>query len=176
MAYAHVRCSSQHKLETSKLNPGYFSSKPFKELTKAIDFLTLKNPSGNCLAEIILCPNNHILRVSTKRQLSKIRCPRCDWKTELWLYKKDQIKYLIEMGIKDFDSGKISSALNYFREAQNIDKTNSTAYCLASRCLKKLGRHQDAIRELKKLLFICPEDTSAQNEMKSLLYKYFEVY
>ncbi len=71
---------------------------------------------------------------------------------------------------KDFDSGNTLRALERFRDAQMVDKTYSMAYCWATRWLKKSGKQQDAIKELQKILSICPEDTAAQNEMKSLIY------
>ncbi len=170
MAYAHVRCSTQYGLLSSKIAPDYFSGKTFEEVKKAIEFLTVKKNSSQPLAEMIVCPNNHILRFSTERKSQSIRCPKCKWEKIIWLHKKDQLDFLIQGGINEFDSGNFTKALENFREAQGINKTYSMAYCWASRCLKKLGNRQDAIRELQKILSICPEDVAAQNEMKSLIY------
>ena len=71
---------------------------------------------------------------------------------------------------KLYDSYDFLAALPIFREAQTINKKYSPAYCFASRCLKKLNRHQNAIRELRKLLDFYPEDEMAQKEMKTLIY------
>jgi tetratricopeptide (TPR) repeat protein len=170
MAYAHVRSSAQHGLSTTEIAPDYFSGKVFEEVKKAIDFLKIKNDKSASLAEIILCPNDHILRISTERKSQLIRCPKCKWEKEIWLYKTDQINYTIEKGVKDYNSDNFISALESFRKVQTIDKTHSMAYCWASRCLKKQGQKQDAIRELQKLLSFRPHDQMAQDEMKTLIY------
>lgn len=170
MAYAHVRCSAQRGLSYSKIAPDYFSGKVFEEVKKVIDFLKIKNSKSESLAEIILCPNNHILRISTERKSQLIRCPKCKWEKEVWLYKTDEVDCLIDKGIKDYDSCKFTTALEVFRKVQIVDKTHSLAYCWASRCLRKLERKQDAIRELQKLLSFCPDDQIVQDEMKTLIY------
>lgn len=170
MAYAHVRCSAQHSLSKEQISPNYFSGKVFEEVKKAIDFLNVKNRHSSQIAEIILCPNNHILRLSTDRKSQIIRCPKCKWEKEIWLHKSDQIENLLEKGIKEFDAGNFMQSLETFRKIQVIDKSYSMAYCRASRCLKKLGKKQDAIRELQKLLSFRPNDQLAQDEMKKLIY------
>lgn len=169
VAYAHVRCSSQHGLSIPDILPKYLTTKIFTEVKRGVEFLTLKNSSLQ-LAEIILCPNNHVLRISIKRS-QKIRCPKCKWEKEIWMHKNDHLNFLIEKGIRNFDCGNFNEALQDFRDAQKIDRMYSMAYCWASRSLKKLGKRQDAIRELQKLLSICPEDVTAQNEMKNLIYE-----
>jgi hypothetical protein len=170
MAYAHVRCSSQYGLQNSKISPDYFSGKAFDEVKKTIKFLTLKKDTSQ-LVEMILCPNNHILRISTERKSQNIRCPKCKWEKQIWMHKNEHLDFTNNEGIKEFNLRNFNEALQKFRQVQQIDKTNSIAYCWASRCLKKLGKRQDAIRELQKLLSICPEDIMAQNEMKSLIYE-----
>lgn len=170
MAYAHARCSTQHKISTSKIAPEYLSGKVFEELKKAINFLKIKNSKSESLAEIILCPSNHILRISTDKKSQTIRCPKCKWEKEIWLHESDQINSLLDNGIKDYDSGNFAAALETFRKIQAIDKSYSMAYCFAARCLKKLGKKQDAIRELQKLLSFCPDDQIVQGEMKTLIY------
>lgn len=170
MAYSHVRCSSQYGLQNSKIAPNYYSGKTFGEVIKAIDFLTIKKSLTKQLAEIIVCPNNHVLRISTEKKSQSIRCPKCKWETVVWLHKNDHLDFLIKNGVECFDSGKFNEALENFRDAQAVSKTYSMAYCWASRCLKRLGKRQDAIRELQKILATCPEDITAQNEMKSLIY------
>lgn len=170
MAYAHVRCSSQYGLLNSKISPDYYSGKTFEQVKKAIDFLTIKKDSETQLAEMILCPNNHLLRVSANKTSVSIRCPKCKWEQEVWMHKKDKLTSLMKRAENEFDSGNILQALKHFRDAQMADEKYSTAYCRASRCLKKLGKHQDAIKELQKLLTICPEDAEAQDEMKKLIY------
>jgi tetratricopeptide (TPR) repeat protein len=77
---------------------------------------------------------------------------------------------LLDKGIKEYDSANFIQALEIFRKVQTIDKSRSIAYCWASRCLKRLGKKQDAIRELQKLLSLYPNDQVAQDEMKSLIY------
>src|SRR5262249_37667596 len=111
-----------------------------------------------------------ILRISSERQVQTIRCPKCRWEKKIWLHKKDQLASLMNQGEKDFESGDFEAALRSFREAETLDRTFTLAYCHASRCLKKMGRKQDAIRELQKILSIIPEDAEAQNEMKGLIY------
>ncbi len=170
MAYAHVRCASQFGLREQGISPEYFRGKGFLEVKKAIKFLSIKNGSRTELAEIVLCPNNHILRFSPEKQSRVIRCPKCKWEKEIWMHKSDRLEALIAMGIKNYNAGELSTALEKFREAQKISRTHSPAYCWASKCLKKQGKHQDAIRELTKLLAISPEDLMAQNEMKNLIY------
>ena len=170
MAYAHARCSAQHKISTSKIAPEYFSGKVFEELKKAINFLKIRSGKSETLAEIILCPKNHILRISTDRKSQTIRCPKCKWKKEIWFRRSDQIDSLLNNGIKDYDSGNFTVALETFRKIQSVDKSHSMAYCFAARCLKKLGKKQDAIRELQKLLSFRPEDQVVQDEMKTLIY------
>jgi tetratricopeptide (TPR) repeat protein len=170
MAYAHVRCSAQHGLLLSKIAPDYFSGKVFEEVKKAVDFLKVKNSKSPSLAEIILCPNNHILRISTERKSQLIRCPKCKWEKEVWLYKNDQVDYLMDKGIKDYDSGVFMPALETFRKVRTVDKSHSMACCWASRCLKKLGKKQDAVRELQRFLSLYPEDQIVQSEMKTLIY------
>ncbi|MGI9035044.1 MAG: hypothetical protein ACR2GD_03285, partial [Pyrinomonadaceae bacterium] len=170
MAYAHVRCASQHGILNSKILPNYFSGEVFRQVKMASDFLQIKNKTSEQLAEIVLCPNNHILRLSPEQKSHFIRCPKCGWKKEIWLHRKEHLEYLITRGKQSFETGALSQALEYFREAQNIDKKYSIAYCWGSRCLKKQGNHQEAIKELRKLLIICPDDETAQSEMKTLLY------
>ena len=170
MAYAHVRCSAQRGLSVSKIAPDYFSGKVFEEVKKAVDFLKIQNSKSASLAEIILCPNNHILRISMERKSQFIRCPKCKWEKEIWLHKSDQINFLVDKGIKDYDSGDFTPALEIFRKVQTIDKSHSIAYCWASRCLRKLGKKQDAVRELQKLLSFSPDDQIVQDEMKTLIY------
>ena len=171
MAYAHARCASQHGLPTSKILPEYFTGKTFRQVDGAINFLQIKKDNSRNLAEIILCPNQHILRISPDKKSYLIRCPKCGWKKEIWFHKKDHIDYLINQGTQDFDEGKLNQALEKFREVQSIDRKYSMAYCWASRCLKKQGFHQEAIKELRKILTISPDDEIAQSEMKTLLYK-----
>jgi hypothetical protein len=52
-----------------------------------------------------------------------------------------------------------------------FERIHTMAYCLAVRCLEKMGNHQDAIREILKILVKRSEDRIAQEEMKRLLYK-----
>lgn len=170
MAYAHVRCAAQHGLLSENISPDYYSGRVFEEVKKAITFLTFKNDASKKLAEMIICPNNHLLRISSEKKSQKIRCPKCKWEKEVWLNKKDHLNFLIEIGTKEFDLGNYNKALIFFREAQQIDKLYSIAFCSASRCLKKLGKKQEAIRELRKILSIYPEDILAQEEMKVLIY------
>ena len=170
MAYAHVRSSAQHGLSSTEIAPNYFSGKVFEEVKKAIDFLKTRNGKSQSLSEIILCPNDHILRISKEKKSQQIRCPKCKWEKEVWIYRKDQIKYTMDKGIKEYNSEHLHSALEIFRKVQTIDKTNAMAYCWASRCLKKQGKKQDAIRELQKLLSFRPHDEIVQNEMKKLIY------
>jgi len=167
MAYAHVRCASQFGLDKHSILPGYFIGKQFDCVSDAIDFLQI---GDNELAEIILCNRNHALRLSRYKASSKIRCPKCGWQEEIWLHRRDRENYLIEQGTRAMESSfLLEEALLRFREVQAINKTNSSAYCLASQTLKKMGRHQDAIRELRKLLEISPNDPGAQEEMKRLI-------
>lgn len=171
MAYAHVRCSSQYGLEETSILPNFLSPKLATQIKAAIKFLSLMTNGKTELAEMILCPNNHVLRISRKKPSSTIRCPKCDWRKEIWLRKKDESDSLVQQGRTEFDAGKYSTALEFFRKAQSIVGSDSHPYCLASRCLKKLGRHQDAIREIQKFLTKYPEDASAQEEMKGLIYR-----
>jgi hypothetical protein len=170
MAYAHVRCASQYGLPQSSIAPEYFTGKAFETVKKSLGYLTLKNSSSNRLAEIILCPNEHILRISTEKPSSMIRCPKCKWESKIWINKTDQVAFLMNKGKKDFEAMNFEDALKTFREVQAIDKTYSLAYCWASRCLIKIGKRQEAIKELQKILSIMPEDIDAQNEMKKIIY------
>lgn len=172
MAYAHVRCASQYGISNSKIIPDYFSGEAFKQVRNALNSLQIKNKNkiSEQSAEIIVCPNNHILRLSPEKKSHFIRCPKCGWKKEIWLHRKEHLDYLITHGKQEFEAGNLNQALGYFREAESVDKQYSTAYCWASRCLKKQGNHQEAIKELRRLLLICPDDELAQNEMKNLLY------
>ena len=63
-------------------------------------------------------------------------------------------RYVARLTLGSFEAANYSKALDRFRDVQEIDKTHSLAFCMAARCLKKAGRHQDAIRELAKLLSI----------------------
>ena len=170
MAYSHVRCSSQHGLDASLISPSYYSGKSFEQVKKAMAYLTLKNGSANSFAEIVLCPNNHILRVSSQKSSQIIRCPRCKWEGQFWRRKREETASLLKQGIELFDTGDFGRALAIFRKIQGLEKTHSMSYCWASRCLRKISGKQDAIRELQKILAIKPEDNDAQNEMKSLIY------
>jgi hypothetical protein len=167
MAYAHVRCTAQHGLSVSKIYPDYFSGQTSEQVKQVIGFLA----SGNGqLAEMILCPNNHVLRLSTENKSHLIRCRKCGWQQEIWLYRKERVNFLVKSGIQNFDAGNISQALKHFREAQEVNGKHTMAFIWASRCLKKLGDHQGALKEVRKILMKCPDDKIAQEEMKGLLY------
>ncbi len=168
MAYAHVRSASQHGLNEYTISPSYFRDKAFLEVKKAIGFLSL-NSGENELAEMIVCPNGHVLRISKRNKSVHVRCPKCKWDKKIWMRRKDHLDALIAGGDKKQGEGNFLGALEVFREAQQVDKRYSLAYCRASNSLKKLGKHQDAIRELQKLLTICPNDEMAQSEMKILI-------
>lgn len=169
MAYAQVRCSSQFNLTRDAILPKHFVGKAFDEVEKAIRFLTPKNDVHGHVCEIVLCPKGHVLRVSKKGPSANIRCPKCAWRKEIWFHKSEQRNSLIETGVRKFDAGEIDLALKIFRNAQSVERENSLAYCWAARCLKRQGKHQDAIREIRKLLTICPEDKMANDEMKVLI-------
>ncbi len=147
MAYAHIRCASQHGISSLKIIPDYFSGEAFKRVKNALHFLQIKNEneSSRQIAEVILCPNNHILRLTPEKKSHFIRCPKCGWKKEIWLHRKEHLEHLITRGKQNFEGGNLNQALEYFREAQNVNKIYSIAYCWASRCLKKQGNHQASI-------------------------------
>ncbi len=167
LAYAHVRCAAQHGLLVSQISPDYFSDQTFEHVRKVINFLT--NKDGQ-LAEMIFCPNNHVLRLSAENKLHLIRCPKCGWQQELWISRKEHVKFLVERGIQNYEAENIVQALKHFREAQEVDGRHTLAYCWASRCLKRLGKHQEAVKEIRKILVKYPDDKAAQEEMKRLLY------
>lgn len=167
MAYAHVRCAAQHGLFVSKISPDYFSGQSFEHVKKVIGFLTINNGQ---LAEMIFCPNNHLLRLSAENKSHLIRCLKCGWQREVWIHRKEHVNFLLECGIENFEAGNITQALKHFREAQEVDGKHTMAYCWASRCLKKLGEHQEAVKEIRKILVKRPDDRVAQDEMKRLLY------
>ena len=169
MAYAHVRCSSQYVSDESAILPNYLSQKLSTQIRAAMRFLSLKKNGKTELAEMILCPSNHVLRISRSKPSSTIRCPKCNWRKEL--RRADESASLMQKGLTEFNAGNYSTALETFRKAQSIIGSDSYPYCMASRCLKKLGRHQDAIRELQKFLTKYPEDALAQEEMKGLIYQ-----
>lgn len=169
MAYAHVRFASQVGFEKPAILPPYYRGRQFAEVQKACEFLQLQSGKKGELAEIILCPSNHVLRISSKKKAAKIRCPKCNWQDEVWIHRKDRESALMGEGVRAFECGKFEEALAFFRQAQKINKTNSEAYCWASRTLKQMGKHQDAIRELRKLLTISPNDAPAQAEMRKLI-------
>lgn len=176
MAYAHVRCASQHGLLIEDIFPNAYrglSATAYDQVLLVIKHLTLKSKDSapGHLAEIILCPNDHVLRLSEQRTSQHIRCPKCGWQQEVWLHKKEHVAALVERGTQDFNAGDLRGSLSLFRNAQEIDNTYTAAYCGAARCLKRLGAHQDAIRELRKLLTIRPNDSVAQEEMKKLMYQ-----
>ena len=104
MAYAHVRCASQHGIPISKIIPDYFSGEAFKQVKNALNFLQIKNENETSrqIAEVILCPNNHILRLAPEKKSHFIRCPKCGWKKEIWLHRKDRLDYLITHGKTEF--------------------------------------------------------------------------
>lgn len=170
MAYAHVRVATQHGLTEQVISPSYFSGKAFLEVKKAIQFLSIKSGEKRELAEMILCTNDHVLRISKLNKSAHLRCPKCKWEKKIWIRRGDHSDALIKDGEKNFEEANFVGALDIFREAQQIDKMNSLAYCRASNCLKKLGKHQDAIKELQKLLSICSNDEMAQSEMKKLIF------
>ena len=60
-----------------------------------------------------------------KNKSHKIRCPKCKWEKEIWIYKNDYFDFLINNGKTDFNSGNFSKALEFFRDAEEINKTNS---------------------------------------------------
>ena len=169
MVYAHVRCASQYGLKNNAIASNVLSGKVLTAVNGAIDFLTLKSKTSE-IAEIILCPNNHVLRISPSKISSTIRCPKCKWQEEIWVHKGAKYESVVKKGLKLFDSKNFAEALLVFKDAQQLDPGNSRAFCLASRCLKNMSRRQDAIRELQKFLSVHPDDPEAGEEMKALLY------
>lgn len=170
MAYSHVRCASQFGLIESSIAPSHFRGLSFNILSSALNFLAQKVQGSRIISEIVLCGNNHILRILPTKKNSVVKCPKCGWSSEVWLRKVDQLKALIDEANQLFGEELYSEALQQFRKAETISKRHSAAYCGAAKCLKKQGQHQAAIRELKKFLEICPNDESAIEEMKKLIY------
>lgn len=168
VAYAHVRAASQYGLAEPAIVPDHFRGKGFSSARAALKYLKTKSTSE--ISEIILCPKGHILRISRKRTLQSLRCPKCGWQTKMWLHKNDRSDFFVSAGKGHFDIGNYSGALESFREAQGIMKGNAEPFCWASRSLKKMGRHQDAIRELTKFLSAYPGEEIAEKEMKTLIY------
>ena len=170
MAYAHVRCAAQHGVAITEIERA-LTGRVQQAVRSMIDFLMIRSDNGfkGKLSEIILCPNQHILRIPPKRNGLRMRCPKCGWQDEIWLDRQALLSSLIERGKQEFDSGRMDQALKYFRDAQGVDTLHAMSYCWAARCLERKGEYQSAVREIRKILIKKPEDAIAQNEMKRLL-------
>lgn len=171
MAYAHVRCAAQHRVAIQDIECG-LDARARELVHDTIEFLSRGNgDAAYPLAEVLVCPSDHVLRVPVSDKGQHVRCAECGWEQEVWIHSKDRVSALIGRGIQYVEAGDMEGALKRFREAQEADEMHTMAYCWAARCLQRMGRHQDAIREVRKILTKRPEDIDAQEEMRTLLYR-----
>jgi tetratricopeptide (TPR) repeat protein len=164
MAYAHARCAAQHGVPIGEIDLCLVGEVK-DNVGRMIDFLA---PKGT-LTEVLICPSGHLLLVPRDHEGATVKCRKCGWEDRFWLCKQGHRSSLMREGVSEFDAGRVQAALLLFREAQDIDGLHSEAYCWAARSLESLGRRDDAVREVRKLLMKRPEDANARTEMKRLL-------
>src|SRR5262249_972900 len=100
MAYAHVRCAAQHGVPVSDIDRCLVGEVK-SSVARAIEFLA---PKGD-LAEVLLCSNRHVLLVPRNRDGALVRCAKCGWKKQVWLYRRNEAASLMTCGVREYEIG-----------------------------------------------------------------------